>query len=74
MNDSNPAVAPGAPAAELVDWGARQYGWPLDAAARKRIAQQVERLQQVMAVLDSVALTEHDEPAPDFAPDAGPAP
>ena len=74
MNDSNPAFTPGAPAAELVDWGARQYGWPLDAAARKRIAQQVERLQQVMAVLDGVALTEDDEPAPEFAPDAGPAP
>ena len=39
MNDSNPAFTPGAPAAELVDWGARQYGWPLDAAARMRIAQ-----------------------------------
>jgi len=69
MNDSIPAPRPGAPAAELVDWGARQYGLSTDAAARMRIAQQYERLQQVMAVLDGVALAVHDEPAPDFAPD-----
>lgn len=74
MNDSNPAFTPGAPAAQLVDWGARQYGWPLDAAARMRIAQQYERLQQVMAVLDGAVLTEHDEPAPEFAPGGESAP
>ncbi|WP_079417757.1 AtzG-like protein [Thiomonas intermedia] len=74
MNDSTRLPTPAAPAAELVDWGARQHGLPLDAAARVRIAQQVERLQQVMAVLDGVALTVHDEPAPDFVPDAEPAP
>lgn len=74
MNDSAPLSTSAALAAELVDWGVRQYRLPLDAEARTRVAQQVERLQQVMAVLDGVALTVHDEPAPDFAPDAEPAP
>ena len=74
MSDSNPASTPGAAPADVVDLGVRQYGLRLDAAARLRVAQQVERLQQVMAVLDAVELSVHDEPAPEFAPDGEPAP
>lgn len=74
MSDSNPVPTPGATPAEVVDLGVRQYGLRLDAAARGRVAQQVERLQQVMAVLNAVELSLHDEPAPEFARDGAPAP
>lgn len=74
MSDSTQAPPPPVVAMEAVELGVSAYGLPLDAAARARVAQQFERLQQVMAVLDGVELTLHDEPAPEFAPDGEPAP
>ena len=73
MSESNPASMPGITPADVVDLGVRQYGLRLDATARERVALQVERLQQVMAVLDAVELSAHDEPAPEFVPDGVPA-
>ena len=74
MTDSTQVPTPPTGAMATVELWASAYGLPLDAAARVRVAQQFERLQQVMAVLDGVELTLHDEPAPEFAPDGEPAP
>ncbi len=74
MQHCEPAERAAQQAREALELGARSLGLSLDAPALERVAAHWQRLQAIVAELDALPLSAHDQPAPEFVPGAQAAP